>query len=110
MTWKQRGARKGKRKLPESQRQRIIKRDRNLNRGCYFSYNHICIGINDYDSKVEVHHIIDAEDGGSDDDTNLVTACKPCHTHHSAIRSQERSAKAAWDWQRKPERHPGVID
>jgi len=110
MAWQKRGARKGKRRLPESQRQRIIKRDRDLNRHCWFSYAGKCIGIYDYDAKVEVHHIIEAEDGGPDEDYNLVTVCKPCHAHHSAIQSQQRASKAAWDWQRKPEKHPGVLD
>jgi 5-methylcytosine-specific restriction endonuclease McrA len=108
MTWQKRGARKGKRRLPESQRQRIIKRDRTGSGQCWLNYSDRCIGI--FTNQVEVHHVVDAEDGGLDEDYNLETVCKPCHAHHSAIVSQQRAAKVAWDWQRKPERHPGVLD
>lgn len=105
MAWDKRGARKGKRRIPESQRRRIIARDRE--QGCWFKYPGICTG---WDDKIEVHHILDAEDGGADDDDNLVAACKACHVHYSAQESQKRSVAAAWDWKRKPERHPGVLD
>lgn len=97
-------ARQGK-KLPPAQRRRIISRDRA--RGCWFQYPGICTGSR---GLVEVHHIIEKEDGGQDDDDNLVLACKPCHVHYSAQQSQKRAVTAAWDWQRKPEKHPGVLD
>jgi 5-methylcytosine-specific restriction endonuclease McrA len=59
---------------------------------------------------VEVHHVIEVEDGGTDAPDNLVAACKPCHQHYSAQRSQQRSVRAAWDWLRRPERHPGLTE
>jgi 5-methylcytosine-specific restriction endonuclease McrA len=107
VTWQQRGARKGKRRIPEAQRQRIIKAAKADGIGCFFKFPLICTGLT---GKVEVHHVIDAEDGGGDDDDNLVAACKPCHQHYSARQSQRRAVAAAWDWKRKPERHPGVLD
>ena len=108
MAWEKRGARKGKRRLPESQRRRIINRDRRQGRRCWFAYPGICLGISQ--KLVEVHHVVDAEDGGTDDDYNLATACKPCHVHYSAQKSQQRAVRAAWDWKRRPEKHPGVLD
>lgn len=105
MAWDKRGARKGKKRLPESQRQRVIHRD--TARGCWFRYPGICTGMT---GEIEVHHLIDAEDGGADDDDNLVAACRPCHVHYSAQQAQKRAVAAASDWKRKPERHPGVLD
>ena len=39
------------------------------------------------DSKLEVHHIVFREDGGSDEHTNLITLCHTCHyaLHHGEI-------------------------
>ncbi len=104
MVWTRRGERKGAKRLPERLRQEVIARDRARGRGCFFDFDGICLGINQPD--IQVHHIIDAEDGGSDAKGNLITACTPCHTHHSA----RVSGRRAWDWRRKPERHPSVSD
>lgn len=109
MAWEKRGKRKGAKRLPESLRQFVIARDRKAKRGCFFRFGDICEGI-DPGVKVEVHHVVDAEDGGSDEPHNLATACKKCHTRHSAQVSQERAVAAANDWKRKPEKHPGVLD
>lgn len=92
-------------KIPLAQRKRII--DRDISRGCFFRFNGICVGVH---GLVEIHHIREYEDGGTDDDTNLTLACKPCHVHHSAIEAQKRATKAANDWKRKPEKHPGILD
>lgn len=100
-------ARQGKR-LPAVKRRRIIKRDRDLNAGCYFLFLDICLGIEQ--PLVEVHHIKEVEDGGDEDDLNLATACRPCHQRFSARQSQKRAVKAGNDWKRKPEKHPGVLD
>lgn len=100
-------ARQGK-KLPVTKWRRIVARDRRARKGCWFLYMDICLGIEQ--PNVEVHHLVEVEDGGTDDDDNLVTACKPCHTRFSARQSQKRSVKAQTDWKRKPERHPGVLD
>ncbi len=107
MTWDRRNkprARQGH-KLSPAQRKRITDRDRA--RGCWFKYPGICMG---WTAKIEVHHLVEVEDGGTDDDDNLVAACQPCHTHFSAQQSQRRAVAAANDWKRKPERHPGVLD
>lgn len=104
MTWEKRGKRKVK-KLSESTRKFVINRDRR--HGCWFKYPGICTG---WDANIQVHHIIEAEDGGSDDPDNLVAACEACHVHYSAQQSQKRAVEAAWDWKRKPEKHPGVLD
>lgn len=105
MAWKTRGERKGKRKIPEPIRQQVIKRD--TARGCWFKFGGICTELT---GAVQVHHVIDAEDGGSDDPSNLVLACKSCHVHQSAIDSQRRSVEKANEWKRRPEKHPGVLD
>lgn len=99
-------ARQGK-KLPRAKWLRVVARDRKLGVGCYFMFLDICQGI---DGSVEVHHIKEVEDGGDDDELNLATACKPCHTRFSARQAQKRAVKAGNDWKRKPERHPGVLD
>lgn len=72
---------------------------------CWFRYPGICTV-----KSTQVHHIVDVEDGGDNEDDNLVGACEPCHTHYSAQQSQKRAVQAAWDWKRRPERHPGVLD
>jgi 5-methylcytosine-specific restriction endonuclease McrA len=99
-------ARQGKKLSPTTWR-RIVSRDRRNGAGCYFMYLDICTGLN---GKVEVHHIIEVEDGGTDLDDNLAAACKPCHTRWSARQAQKRATAAANDWKRRPEKHPGVLD
>ncbi|AHY84162.1 HNH endonuclease [Mycobacterium phage Tesla] len=108
MAWSERGDRKGARRMPEKLRREVIKRDRKMGRGCWFLYTDICLGIDQ--PRVQVHHIIDAEDDGPDDLDNLVTACTPCHVRYSARVSQKRSVAKQNEWKRKPEKHPGVLD
>lgn len=100
MTWTRRGNRKGKKRLPEAQRQRILKRWPR----CWLAYPWCCSG-----ASTEVDHVIDAEDGGSDDDDNLRGACHECHEYKSARNSQRRSVAKQNEWKRRPERHPGVL-
>jgi 5-methylcytosine-specific restriction endonuclease McrA len=92
--------RKGRKRLPEAQRRRILARYPT----CQLAIPGICI-----EKSTQVHHLIDAEDFGPDTDDNLVGVCKPCHTRVSAQRSQKRSVAKAWDWKRRPEPHPGVL-
>lgn len=106
MAWEKRGARKGAKRLPEAIRQRVLARDKKLGRTCFFDFSDICTGLS---GRIEIHHVIDAEDGGSDEDHNLISACCPCHRRQSAIDSQKRSVKSANDWKRQPERHPGIL-
>lgn len=94
-------------KIPPAQRNRVIARDKN--RGCFFRFNGICVGTEGASDTLQIHHIVEYEDGGRDDDFNLTLACKPCHVHHSAIEAQKRAVKAGNDWKRKPEPHPGVL-
>ena len=70
-------------------------------------YLDICTGL---DGVIEIHHVIEAEDGGTDALANLRAACKPCHTRWSARQSQKRAVKAGNEWKRQPEKHPGVLD
>ena len=44
--------------------------------------NHTCQHCNNKlgDKKLEVHHIIFRSNGGSDEESNLITLCKTCHT------------------------------
>lgn len=71
---------------------------------CWFSYPG-CTG-----KSTQAHHVVEVEDGGSNDFDNGVGVCAECHTTYSARRSQQKAVEAAWDWQRKPEKHPGVLD
>lgn len=100
VTWTKRGARKGKKRLPESQRQRILARYPE----CWLKIPGRCTG-----KSTQVDHVIDAEDGGSDEDHNLRGACQPCHEYKSAVNSQRRSVAKQTEWKRKPEPHPGVL-
>lgn len=101
MAWTERGARKGAKRLPERVRKYVLSRTQ----ACYFSFPGICTWP---DGRKEVHHVVEAEDGGSDDPRsgNLVGACKACHVHHSA----RMAVKRRDSWKRKPEKHPGVLD
>lgn len=90
-----------RRELPASTKRRILHQQP----ACWFEYPGICTH-----KATQVHHILDVEDGGTDDDENLAGVCEPCHTHYSAQQSQKRAVAAAWEWKRKPEKHPGVLD
>lgn len=89
--------RKGAKRLPESKRRRVLQKYP----VCHFKFADICAV-----KSTEVHHLIDAADGGTDDYDNLVGACEPCHTRHSA----SQSAKRAYSWKRQPERRPDALD
>lgn len=101
MAWTERGDRKGARRLPEKQRRRILATYPH----CWLHLPGICTN-----TSTQVHHIVDAEDGGADTDDNLRGVCKPCHTRYSAQESARRSALARTEWRRTPERHPGLLD
>lgn len=101
MAWTERGARKGAKRLPERLRKHILK----TYPVCWLQLPGICT-----EESTQVHHVLDAEDGGTDDPENLRGVCAPCHTRHSAQVSGHRSAAKAAEWQRKPEKHPGLID
>lgn len=68
---------------------------------CWLSIPRFCTGRSE-----QVHHKIDAEDGGPDTEDNLVGVCTACHTHYSAVRSGQRSHS----YRRQREKHPGVLD
>lgn len=101
MSWDKRGKRKGAKRLPERQRKRILAKWPQ----CWLAFYWCCTG-----KSTEVHHIIDAEDGGSDKDENLRGVCHECHTYESARNSQRRSVAKQNEWKRRPEKHPGVLD
>ena len=100
MTWTRRGARKGAKRLPERQRQRILRAWPQ----CWLAYPGVCTG-----KSTQVDHVIDAQDGGPDEDHNLRGACKPCHGLKSARNSQKRSTAKRMEYKRQPERHPGIL-
>lgn len=103
MAWKQRGERKGAKRLPEKLRRRVL-HDHPF---CALALPGICTG-----RSTQVHHICDAADFADPNDPridaydNLTGVCAPCHTKHSA----QQSARRSWDWKRKPEKHPGILD
>jgi 5-methylcytosine-specific restriction enzyme A len=100
MTWDQRGERKGAKRLPERQRLRILAKYPE----CWLRIPGRCTG-----ESTEVDHVVDAEDGGSDEDENLRGACHECHEYKSAVNSQRRSVAKQNEWKRKPPPHPGVL-
>jgi hypothetical protein len=98
MAWPRTGRyspRKGAKRLPEKQRQRILRRYPH----CQLAIIGICTG-----KSVEVHHVQDAADGGSDDDFNpdstpqLVGVCRECHRYVSARNSAARAPTTAPDY------------
>ncbi len=107
MAWTERGKRKGAKRLPEKLRREVLKRYPY----CWLRIPGVCT-----EKSTQVHHTVDAEDFEDPNDPEidsldlLVGVCKPCHTLHSARGSQKRSVRAANEWKRKPERHPGIID
>jgi 5-methylcytosine-specific restriction protein A len=60
---------------------RILKRD---NHRCQIRYVGICTGI-----ASEVDHIIPDWRGGTDEDSNLQAACRPCHLAKSSDEGHE---------------------
>lgn len=103
MAWKpeHRKPRRGSEHIPEKIRRKVFK---------HYPYCWLRIdGVCTYRSE-QVHHVLEDTDGGTNDLDNLVGVCKACHTYYSARDSQKRAVKAAWDWKRRPEKHPGVLD
>lgn len=100
-------ARSSNRRLPERIRRRVLHK----HPICWLGLPGICTGKSE-----EVHHTLEVADmdGPNDprvrEESLLVGVCKACHTRHSAQQSQKRAVNAAWDWQRKPEKHPGLLD
>ena len=91
--------RKGANRLPEKQRQRILKRDP----VCKLQIPNVCTGRSE-----QVDHIIDAADGGPDEDWCLQGVCAACHRYKSARRSAAR-ANPGTRVLREKERHPGLL-
>ncbi len=108
MAWPTRGRyspRKGAKRLPERQRQRILRRYPH----CQLAIHGICTG-----RSFEVHHIRDAADYDDPNDqridasSGLVGVCSECHRWLSARRSAAR-ANVGTRVLREKERHPGVL-
>lgn len=57
-----------------SQEHRFLILDRDDHRCCRCKFKSYEIG------EMQVHHIIPVSEGGSDDNINLITLCKHCHT------------------------------
>lgn len=87
--------------IPEKIRRKVLKNYPY----CWLNLSGICTRKSE-----QVHHVLEDVDGGTNELENLVGVCKACHTKYSASDAQKRSVKAAWDWKRKPEKHPGVLD
>ena len=91
MAWEKPGHRKGKKRLPEAQRQRVLKRYPH----CWLALPGYCEG-----ASVQIHHVVEAEDGGPDTDylhdgtPQFVGVCARCHQRVSAQRSQRRAVAA----------------
>ncbi|MGB8502754.1 hypothetical protein [Mycobacterium sp.] len=98
--------RRGAKRLPEKQRQRILRRYPT----CTLAIPGICAGVS-----VECHHVIPAADFDDDDpridaEQGIVGVCRECHRWLSARDSAERAARARGGRHlRTPERHPGIV-
>jgi hypothetical protein len=98
--------RKGAKRLPEKQRQRILRRYPH----CQLCIIGVCTG-----KSVEVHHVVDAADGGPDTDylpdgtPQLLGVCRECHRYVSARRSAAKGGPNGRRVLREPEQHPGVL-
>lgn len=107
MAWTRRGARKGARRLPERQRQRILK----LWPNCWLQIPGRCTG-----KSTEVHHTVDASsyddpnDPRIDSDDMLVGVCHECHKYVSARDSQRKAMAKREKWKTDPRPHPGVLE
>ena len=44
------------------------------------------------ETATDVHHVIRRADGGTDDPANLVSLCRGCHAHHTAV----EGGRSAW--------------
>jgi len=53
----------------------------NLREYILYRDNHTCCGCKgkSKDNILEIHHIVQRKDGGTDKPSNLVTLCKTCH-------------------------------
>ena len=77
----------------ESIRARIIARDR----GCSGRFlGGECSPI------LDVHHILPREEGGTDEDSNLMALC---HTHHPMLESMRRAILRRRRWRTCPHEH-----
>ena len=85
---------------------RSVIRPRSLRRDghrCQLRIAGVCIG-----TATHVDHIVPAWKGGSDDDSNLQAACRPCHGRKTGKEAAE--ARAARPGRKRPaEPHPGMI-
>ena len=48
-----------------------------------------CLEIGFLTPAAEVHHIVDVSEGGGDDDTNLMSLCKSCHSSITLSRTRK---------------------
>ena len=98
--------RKGANRLPEKQRQRILRQYP----VCQLGIAGVCTG-----RSVEVHHHVDAADGGADTDylpdgtPQLLGVCRECHRYVSARRSAAKGGVDGRRVFREPERLPGIL-
>ena len=54
---------------------------------------------------VAVDHVVSVANGGTDDLSNTISICKPCHDD----KTQREAAQARNAWKRPPENHPGLL-
>ena len=108
MVWPRSGRyspRKGKKRLPEAVRRRVLKRFPQ----CQLGIRNVCTG-----RSVERHHLRDCADYDDPNDPKidleemLIGVCHQCHVYVSARRSAAR-ANLGTRVLREKERHPGVL-
>jgi HNH endonuclease len=70
--------------LPANIRKRVLERD-----------EHKCCKCGRPDA-LHIHHLLAVMDGGTDDDDNLKTLCKPCHREWHVVESVSHMSFDRW--------------
>ena len=97
-------------RIPTAVRLAVMARDGNSCRSC--GWHPGCIDIQDR-RRLEAHHVVRPEEGGTDEAGNLVTLCTTCHAgKHSRTEGRGRLLKAAADpsFKRAPSRKVPLAD
>ena len=91
---------RSRRRLPESVRQFVLKRDEYL---CQIG-GMKCVG-----TATQVDHVVPDYLGGSDEPENLRGVCKNCHLEKSLAEAQDGNTRRRARGYYPEERHPGLL-
>lgn len=82
----------------------MLRRD---NFTCQLAIENVCVSRGNPlpTTELEVNHIIEVSDAGSDEMTNLETVCRPCHRRVTAIAAGTSSAQQSLEPRAPRPRH-----